>query len=83
MFSKVIFGNTLKRHHFLRALSKEKQSHTCVPLDSSNKAKMVEKDSEGALPSNTELTLKQTVNAVLKYPIDFCDLNFITIFKNS
>ena len=46
MFGKVIFGNTLKKHHFLRALSKEKQSHPCVPLDSSNKAKIVEKKIE-------------------------------------
>ena len=38
-------GTTLKRHwhHFLGALSKEKQSHPCVPLDCSNKANMVEK----------------------------------------
>ena len=45
MFGKVIFGTALKRHlhHFLRVLSKERQSHPTVPLDCSNKAKMVEK----------------------------------------
>ena len=45
MFGKVIFGTALKRHlhHFLRVLSKEKQSHPSVPLDCSNKANMVEK----------------------------------------